>query len=351
MAFFWKGKSHLMAYFPSDSRYERMRYNRCGRSGLKLPAISLGLWYNFGGVDPLENGRAIIRRAFDLGITHFDLANNYGPPFGSAEENFGRIFAQDLAHYRDELIISSKAGYVMWPGPYGEWGSRKYVLASLDQSLKRMGLEYVDIFYSHRFDPNTPLEETMGALASAVSQGKALYVGVSSYSAAKTREAVALLRQLGLRCLIHQPSYSMLNRWIERGLLDVLEQEGVGCIAFSPLAQGLLTERYLRGVPGDSRAVKAPQFFQKEFLSEQNLSRVRSLGELARRRGQTLPQMALAWCLRDRRVTSVLVGASSPRQVEENLNALKNLAFSAAELAEIDRYATDVGINIWGGES
>jgi L-glyceraldehyde 3-phosphate reductase len=328
-----------------------MKFNRCGSSGLKLPAISLGLWNNFGGPRVTENIRAMIFRAFDLGITHFDLANNYGPPPGSAELNFGRILARELASYRDELIISTKAGYLMWPGPYGEWGSRKYLLASLDQSLKRLGLEYVDIFYSHRFDPDTPLEETMSALASAIAQGKALYAGVSSYSAAKTREAVTLLAQMGVRCLIHQPSYSMLNRWIERGLLDALKEEGLGCIAFSPLAQGLLTERYLQGVPADSRAVKAPVFFQKEFLSERNLSRVRALAELARRRGQSLPQMALAWCLRDPRVTSVLAGASSPRQVEENIGALKNLAFSCEELSEIDRYAVDAGINIWAGSS
>jgi L-glyceraldehyde 3-phosphate reductase len=328
-----------------------MKFNRCGASGLKLPAISLGLWNNFGGQRVTENIRAMIFRAFDLGITHFDLANNYGPPPGSAEINFGRILARELAAYRDELIISTKAGYLMWPGPYGEWGSRKYVLASLDQSLKRMGLEYVDIFYSHRFDPDTPLEETMGALVSAVEQGKTLYVGVSSYSAAKTREAAGLLRQMGVRCLIHQPSYSMLNRWIERGLLDALEEEGLGCIAFSPLAQGLLTERYLQGVPSDSRVVKAPHFFKREFLSEQNLARVRALAELARGRGQSLPQMALAWCLRDPRVTSVLAGASSPRQIEENVGALKNLSFSAEELAEIDRHAIDSGINIWAGSS
>jgi L-glyceraldehyde 3-phosphate reductase len=328
-----------------------MKFNRCGSSGLKLPAISLGLWNNFGGPRVTENIRAMIFRAFDLGITHFDLANNYGPPPGSAELNFGRILARELASYRDELIISTKAGYLMWPGPYGEWGSRKYLLASLDQSLKRLGLEYVDIFYSHRFDPDTPLEETMSALASAIAQGKALYAGVSSYSAAKTREAVTLLAQMGVRCLIHQPSYSMLNRWIERGLLDALKEEGLGCIAFSPLAQGLLTERYLQGVPADSRAVKAPVFFQKEFLSERNLSRVRALAELARRRGQSLPQMALAWCLRDPRVTSALAGASSPRHMEENVGALKNLSFSAEELAEIDRHAVDSGINIWARSS
>jgi L-glyceraldehyde 3-phosphate reductase len=340
-----------MAYQVSPGRYDSMKFNRCGSSGLRLPAISLGLWNNFGGERVTENIRAMIFRAFDLGITHFDLANNYGPPPGSAELNFGRILARELATCRDELIISTKAGYLMWPGPYGEWGSRKHVLASLDQSLKRLGLEYVDIFYSHRFDPDTPLQETMGALASAVAQGKALYVGVSSYSAAKTREAAALLRQLGVRCLIHQPSYSMLNRWIEQGLLDALREEGMGCIAFSPLAQGLLTERYLKGVPADSRAVKAPQFFKREFLSEQNLSRVRALAELAKRRGQSLPQLALAWCLRDPRVTSVVAGASSPRQVEENVGALKNLSFSAEELADIDRHATDSGINIWAGSS
>lgn len=340
-----------MAYQVSPGRYDSMKFNRCGSSGLLLPAISLGLWNNFGGERVTENIRAMIFRAFDMGVTHFDLANNYGPSPGSAELNFGHVLARELASYRDELVISTKAGYLMWPGPYGEWGSRKSVLASLDQSLKRLGLEYVDIFYSHRFDAETPLEETMGALASAVAQGKALYVGVSSYSAAKTREAAALLRQMGVRCLIHQPSYSMLNRWIERGLLDALREEGMGCIAFSPLAQGLLTERYLKGVPVDSRAVKAPQFFKREFLSEQNLSRVRALAELAKRRGQSLPQLALAWCLRDPRVTSVLAGASSPRQVEENVGALKNLSFSAEELAEIDRHATDSGINIWAGSS
>jgi L-glyceraldehyde 3-phosphate reductase len=340
-----------MAYQVSPGRYDSMKFNRCGSSGLLLPAISLGLWNNFGGERVTENIRAMIFRAFDMGVTHFDLANNYGPSPGSAELNFGHVLARELASYRDELVISTKAGYLMWPGPYGEWGSRKYVLASLDQSLKRLGLEYVDIFYSHRFDPDTPLEETMGALASAVAQGKALYVGVSSYSAAKTREAAALLRQMGVRCLIHQPSYSMLNRWIERSLLDALREQGMGCIAFSPLAQGLLTERYLKGVPPDSRAVKAPQFFKREFLSEQNLSRVRALAELAKRRGQSLPQLALAWCLRDPRVTSVLAGASSPRQVEENVGALKNLSFSAEELAEIDRHATDSGINIWAGSS
>jgi L-glyceraldehyde 3-phosphate reductase len=331
--------------------YESMKYNRCGSSGLMLPAISLGLWNNFGGEKLTEGIKAMVLRAFDLGITHFDLANNYGPPPGSAERNFGRILARELAAHRDELVISTKAGYPMWPGPYGDWGSRKYLLASLEQSLKRLGLEYVDIFYSHRFDPNTPLEETMGALASAVAQGKALYVGISSYSAAKTREAAGILKQMGVRCLIHQPSYSLLNRWIERGLLDALPELGMGCIAFSPLAQGLLGGRYLQGVPKNSRAVKAPEFFKKEFLSEQILSRVRALAELAKRRGQSLPQMALAWCLRDPRITSVLAGASSAAQVEENVGALKNLFFSAEELRDIDHHAQDSGINIWAGSS
>lgn len=339
-----------MAFEPAPDRYQRMRYRRTGRSGLDLPAISLGLWHNFGEDRPLETQRAIVRRAFDLGITHFDLANNYGPPPGSAETHFGRFLAEDFAPYRDELVISTKAGYLMWPGPYGEWGSRKYLLASLDRSLDRMGLEYVDIFYSHRFDPDTPLEETMGALATAVAQGKALYAGISSYSAAKTREAVALLREMGVPCLIHQPSYSMLNRWVEPELLPVLEDEGVGCIAFSPLAQGLLTDKYLAGVPESARAKRADSF-REDFLREENLRKVRALNAIAERRGQTLAQMALAWVLRDPRVTSVLIGASSVRQLEENVAALDRLDFSDDELAEVDRYATDAGINIWAQSS
>src|SRR6185312_12881277 len=308
-----------------------MPYRRTGRSGLRLPAISLGLWHNFGHERPLESQRAIVRRAFDLGITHFDLANNYGPPYGSAEENFGRLFAHDLAPYRDELVISTKAGYDMWPGPYGEWGSRKYLLASLDQSLARMGLDYVDIFYSHRADPDTPLEETMGALATAVRSGRALYAGISSYSPARTEHAAALLREMGTPLLIHQPSYSILNRWIEDGLLDTLEREGAGCIAFSPLAQGLLTARYLDGVPAGSRAARSGSSLSADQLSEQNLAAVRALNEVARARGQSLAQMALAWALRDNRVTSVLVGASSVAQLEENLGAAGQSTFSAEE--------------------
>jgi len=335
-----------VAFQPAFDRYESMQYRRTGSSGLKLPAISLGLWHNFGDDVPLETQRAIVRRAFDLGITHFDLANNYGPPPGSAERNFGRILAGDLAPYRDELVISSKAGYLMWPGPYGEWGSRKYLLASLDQSLGRMGLDHVDIFYSHRFDPETPLEETMGALASAVQRGKALYAGISSYSAAKTREAVEMLRSMGVRCLIHQPSYSMLNRWVEPELLSTLEEYGVGCIAFSPLAQGLLTDKYLAGIPEGARVTHADSF-REEFLREENLRKVRALDGIARHRGQSLAQMALAWVLRDPRVTSVLIGASSVAQLEENVAALDRLDFSDDELTEIDRHATDAGINIW----
>jgi L-glyceraldehyde 3-phosphate reductase len=327
-------------------RYAHMPYRRSGRSGLKLPALSLGLWQNFGGDHPIETQRAIIRRAFDLGITHFDLANNYGPPPGSAEENFGQILATDLSHHRDELVISTKAGYLMWPGPYGEWGSRKYVLASLDQSLKRMHLDYVDIFYSHRFDPETPLEETMGALDTAVRQGKALYAGISSYSAQRTREAASILRRLGAPLLIHQPSYSMLNRWIEPELIDVLGEEGIGCIVFSPLAQGLLTDRYLNGVPVGARASQ-PGSFSTELLSEANLSNVRALNQIAARRGQTLAQMALAWTLRDPRITSALAGASSVSQLEQNVAALNNLDFSKAELAEIDRYAIEGDLNLW----
>src|SRR5262245_6770003 len=339
-----------MSYVPAVDRYAGMTYRRCGRSGLQLPALSLGLWQNFGGDRPLEVSRAIIRRAFDLGVTHFDLANNYGPPYGSAEENFGRILATDLAGYRDELVISTKAGYDMWPGPYGDWGSRKYLLASLHQSLRRMGLEYVDIFYSHRFDPNTPLEETMGALDAAVRQGMALYAGISSYSDRRTREAAAILRDLGTPLLIHQPSYSLLNRWIEADLLDVLGEEGVGCIVFSPLAQGLLTDRYLVGVPPGSRASR-PGTLSADLLTEETLAKVRTLSEIATRRGQTLAQMALAWTLRDPRVTSTLIGASSLAQLEQNVAALHNLHLSADELAEIDRHATESGVNLWAASS
>ena len=336
-----------MTYVAAPDRYGEMTYNRCGRSGLLLPAISLGLWQNFGGDAPLELSRAIVRRAFDLGITHIDLANNYGPPYGSAEENFGKLLRDDLRPFRDELVISTKAGYDMWPGPYGDWGSRKYLLASLDQSLARMGLEYVDIFYSHRFDPDTPLEETMGALDSTVRSGKALYVGISSYSAEHTREAVRILRALRAPLLIHQPSYSMLNRWIEDdGLLDVLGEEGIGCIGFSPLAQGLLTDRYLEGVPEGSRASRDGSLSRSQ-LNEQTLAKVRALGEVAARRGQTLAQLALAWTLRDPRMTSTLVGASSLEQLENNVAALHRLELSDDELAEIDRYATESDINIW----
>lgn len=331
-----------MTYQPAPERYDAMTYRRVGRSGLQLPAISLGLWQNFGGEAPLERSRAMLRRAFDLGVTHFDLANNYGPPYGSAEQAFGRIFAEDFRPYRDELIISSKAGYDMWPGPYGNGGSRKYLLASLDQSLKRMGLEYVDIFYSHRFDPDTPLEETMGALASAVQQGKALYVGISSYSAEQTREAAALLRELGTPCLIHQPSYSVLNRWIEDGLTDVLGAEGIGAIAFSPLAQGLLSDKYLGGIPAGSRASNPSSSLRQQQLTDQTLAAVRALNDVAAARGQSLAQLALAWVLRDPRVTSALIGASSVQQIEENIAALGNLAFSSDELTEIDRLAGQV---------
>ncbi len=340
-----------MTYHASPTRYEETPYRRCGASGLELPAVSLGLWNNFGDTQPLAEQRAVVHRAFDRGVTHFDLANNYGPPPGAAEKNFGRILAEDLKPYRDELIISTKAGYDMWPGPYGTFGSRKYLLASLDQSLERMGLEYVDIFYSHRFDPNTPLEETMGALASAVQQGKALYVGISSYSARKTREAASLLQSMGVRCLIHQPSYSMLNRWIETELLEALEQTGLGCIAFSPLGQGLLTAKYLDGVPEASRAKQAPQLMRESFLTEANLKRVRGLNEIAQKRGQSLAQMAIAWTLRDSRVTSALIGARTVEQLDENLDALKNAEFSPEELVEIDRYAVDSGINLWARSS
>jgi L-glyceraldehyde 3-phosphate reductase len=337
-------------YAAADDRYERMRYRRCGRSGLLLPAISLGLWQNFGGDRPLETSRAILRRAFDLGVTHFDLANNYGPPYGSAEQTFGRIVRDDFRPYRDELVISTKAGYDMWPGPYGEWGSRKYVLASLDQSLERMGLEYVDVFYSHRFDPETPLEETMGALDTAVRQGKALYAGVSSYSAEKTREANDILRAMGTPLLIHQPSYSLLNRWIEPELLDTVGELGIGCIGFSPLAQGMLTNRYLNGVPADSRAARDGSL-SPSLLTDETLAKIRGLNEIARRRGQTLAQMSLAWTLRDPRMTSTLIGASSVAQLEDSLGALDRLDFSDEELREIDGYATDSGINLWARSS
>ena len=340
-----------MEYIPSADRYETMPYRRCGRSGLMLPPISLGLWHNFGRDRPFDTQQAICRRAFDLGVTHFDLANNYGPPYGSAEENFGRLLASDFAGHRDELVISTKAGYDMWPGPYGEGGSRKYLLASLDQSLGRMGLDYVDIFYSHRFDPDTPLEETMAALALAVTQGKALYAGISSYSSARTVEASALLADRGVPLLIHQPSYSMFNRWIEDdGLLDTLEAVGAGCIAFSPLAQGLLTDRYLDGIPADSR-VATGGAMGREMISEDNLARVRALADLAEERGQSLAQMALAWALRDPRMTSLVMGASSVAQLEADLAALDNLAFTKAELDAIDKYATDADINLWAASS
>jgi len=335
-------------YRPAADRYASMSYRRCGRSGLLLPAVSMGLWHNFGDDRSLDGQRAILRRAFDLGITHFDLANNYGPPYGSAESNFGRILSTDFRGYRDELVISTKAGWAMWPGPYGDLGSRKYLLASLDQSLKRLGVDYVDIFYHHRFDPNTPLEETLGALHSAVQQGKALYVGISSYSAQRTAEAIAILRRLGTPLLIHQPSYSMLNRWIEQGLLDVLGTEGVGCIAFSPLAQGILTDRYLHGIPEDSRA-RENSSLTHDMLSDDILAHVRALTSVAERRGQTLAQMALAWALRDPRVTSVVIGASSVAQLEQNVAALGHLDFSADELAEIDQHAVDSGIDLWRG--
>lgn len=327
----------MSAFLPSDTRYDAMRYNRCGRSGLSLPAISLGLWHNFGDVDVLENSRAMVRRAFDLGITHFDLANNYGPPPGSAEENFGRILRDDLRSYRDELIISTKAGYLMWPGPYGEWGSRKYLIASLDQSLRRMGLEYVDIFYSHRPDPNTPLEETMGALDHIVRSGKALYAGISSYSAEQTRQATQILKQLGTPCLIHQPRYSLFDRWIEPGLLDVLRAEGIGCIAFSPLAQGLLTDRYLHGIPEDSRANKPHGFLKREQITEERLGQIRRLNQIAQERRQSLAQMSLAWVLRHPEMTSALIGASRISQIENAVGALDHLDLSAEELQKIDQ--------------
>lgn len=335
-----------MTYVPDPKRYEQAEFRRCGRSGIVLPPISLGLWQNFGGTDIFETGRATIRRAFDRGVTHFDLANNYGPPYGSAEENFGQILKKDFRDLRDELIISSKAGWDMWPGPYGIGGSRKYLIASLDQSLKRMGLDYVDIFYSHRPDDSVPLEETMGALAQIVRQGKALYVGISSYGPERTRRAVELLKSEGVPLLIHQPSYSMLNRWIEKGLLQTLDELGVGCIAFSPLAQGLLTNKYLNGVPKDSRAQLEGSFSQK-LLTEENLHRVRALNEIASSRGQSLAQMAIAWTLRDPRVTSSLIGARNVAQLDDSLDALKKLAFTQQELAEIDRHATEGGIDLW----
>jgi L-glyceraldehyde 3-phosphate reductase len=339
-----------MTYVAAEDRYDEIPYRRCGRSGIKLPEISLGLWQNFGELNPLDVQRKVIRRAFDLGVTHFDLANNYGPPYGSAEVNFGHILRTDLLPYRDELIISTKAGYDMWPGPYGEWGSRKYLLASLDQSLARMGLEYVDIFYSHRFDPDTPLEETMGALDTAVRSGRALYAGISSYSAERTVEAAQILDALGTPLLIHQPSYSMLNRWIEGGLLDVLGREGIGCIAFSPLAQGVLTGKYLSGIPAGSRA-SLDGSLSADQISEQTLAHVRALNEIARSRGQTLAQLALAWSLRDPRITSALIGASSVAQLEENLAAARNTSFSRQELAAIDEQAVEAGINIWAASS
>jgi L-glyceraldehyde 3-phosphate reductase len=333
-------------YRAADDRYASMSYRRCGRSGLLLPAVSMGLWHNFGDSRSLDSQRAILRRAFDLGITHFDLANNYGPPYGSAESNFGRVLRTDFRGYRDELVISTKAGWDMWPGPYGDLGSRKYLLASLDQSLQRLGVDYVDIFYHHRFDPSTPLEESLGALHSAVQQGKALYVGISSYSDRRTSEAIAILRGLGTPLLIHQPSYSMLNRWIEQGLLDVLGAEGVGCIAFSPLAQGLLTDRYLHGIPEGSRATEHDSL-SEDMINEDNLGHVRALTAIAQRRGQSLAQMALAWALRDPRVTSVVIGASSVTQLEQNVAALDHPEFSPGELAEIDQHAVDSGIDLW----
>jgi L-glyceraldehyde 3-phosphate reductase len=335
-----------MAYLPDPNRYEGAHFRRCGRSGILLPPVSLGFWQNFGGVDVFETGRAMVRRAFDRGVTHFDLANNYGPPYGSAEENFGQILRKDFGPHRNELIISSKAGWDMWPGPYGIGGSRKYLLASLDASLRRMGLDYVDIFYSHRPDLDTPLEETMGALAHAVRSGKALYVGISSYSPERTREAAKILRSEGVPLLIHQPSYSMLNRWIEKDLLQALEDLGVGCIAFSPLAQGLLTNKYLNGIPADSRASREGTL-PKSFLNEETLNRVRALNEIAKQRGQTLAQMAISWTLRDKRVTSVLIGARSVEQLDNSLDALHNMQFTNAEVSAIDRHAQESGIDIW----
>lgn len=338
-----------MTYIPDAKRYEEAQFRRCGRSGLVLPPVSLGLWQNFGGADVFETGRAVVRRAFDRGVTHFDLANNYGPPYGSAEENFGEILRKDFRSLRNELVISTKAGWDMWPGPYGIGGSRKYLLASLDDSLKRMGLEYVDIFYAHRPWDNVPLEETMGALVQAVHQGKALYVGISSYSPERTREAAKILKSMGVPLLIHQPSYSMLNRWIEKELLGTLEELGVGCIAFSPLAQGLLTSKYLKGVPVDSRATAQNSSLLKDFLNEDNLSRVRALNEIARGRGQTLAQMAIAWVLRDKRVTTALIGARNVAQLDDSLDAVKKLAFTDAELKEIDSHAQEGAIDLWKG--
>ncbi|HTS43171.1 MAG TPA: L-glyceraldehyde 3-phosphate reductase [Puia sp.] len=327
-----------MSYTPSTQRYQAMKYNRCGKSGLLLPAVSLGLWHNFGSVDVFENGRNILRRAFDRGITHFDLANNYGPSPGSAEENFGRILKKDFSGYlRDELIISTKAGYLMWPGPYGEWGSRKYLLSSLDQSLRRMQLDYVDIFYSHRPDPNTPFEETMMALDSAVRQGKALYAGISNYDADQSARAISILNSLGTPCLIHQPKYSMFERWVEKGLLDVLEKNGVGCIPFSPLAQGLLTDRYLKGIPEDSRAGKPHGFLKAAEITSEKLEKIRKLNDIAKERNQSLAQMALSWLLKDKRITTVLIGASSVGQLDNNIDALNHPEFSAAELAAIEQ--------------
>jgi L-glyceraldehyde 3-phosphate reductase len=339
-----------MPYDAAPARYDSMTYRRCGRSGLQLPAVSLGLWHNFGDDRPIDGQRAILRRAFDLGVTHFDLANNYGPPYGSAEVNFGRLLREDFRPYRDELVISTKAGYDMWPGPYGEWGSRKYLTASLDQSLTRMGLEYVDIFYSHRLDPQTPLEETMGALDAAVRAGKALYVGISSYSPERTLEAAAILRGLGTPLLIHQPSYSLFNRWVEGGLLDALEQVGAGCITFSPLAQGMLTDKYLDGIPAGSRASQGKSL-SPDLLSDQNLEHIRALAALAATRRQSLAQMALAWTLRDERVTSTLIGASSVAQLEDSLACLAHPGFSAEELDAIDRHAVEGGINLWAQSS
>ena len=340
----------LDQFVPAGDRYDRMKYRRVGRSGLHLPEVSLGLWHNFGDDVPLQNMRAVLRRAFDLGVTHFDLANNYGPPYGSAEINFGRIFREDFKRLRGELLISTKAGWDMWPGPYGDLGSRKYLLDSLDQSLARMGLDHVDIFYHHRFDPDTPLEETMGALDTAVRQGKARYVGISSYSPQRTEQAIAMLRELGTPLLIHQPSYSMLNRWVEEGLLDVLGAQGVGCIAFSPLAQGMLTDRYLNGIPAGSRAAQGKSL-ERTLLSKENLDHIRALNRIAKRRGQTLAQLAIAWVLRDERVTSALVGASSVKQLEDSLGAVANTQFSASELKSIDKHAVEGGINLWAGPS
>ncbi len=337
-----------MTYVAAEDRYENMTYRRVGRSGIKLPLISLGLWHNFGGERPLETQRAILRRAFDLGVCHIDLANNYGPPYGSAESNFGELMAQDFRPYRDELFLSTKAGWDMWPGPYGEFGSRKYLLSSLDQSLKRMRVDYVDVFYSHRFDPDTPLEETMGALDTAVRSGRALYAGISSYSPERAAQAAGILKELGTPLFIHQPSYSMLNRWIENGLLDTLDEVGAGCIAFSPLAQGMLTDRYLDGIPADSRMAEDSSL-SKDLLTDQNLAHIRALHDIAERRGQSLAQLALAWAARDRRVSSVLIGASSVRQLEQNIAALEHQEFTSDELSEIDAHAVEGGIDLWRG--